>query len=83
MVHLDKHSIAYLVKNNMALECGRSCETHLAGLVNDLTGVLDNRGQADLCVIDFDKALIDVVPRHRLITCRITLGSVQLLTNGL
>ena len=63
MNHMDKHSI--LCDRQHGFRSGRSCETQLAGLVNDLAGILDNRGRIDLCIMDFSKAF-DLVPHQRL-----------------
>ena len=41
-----------------------SCETLLAGLVNDLAKTLDNCGRNDICIMDFSKAF-DFVPHQR------------------
>ena len=65
MAHFDNHAI--LNDKQHGFRRGRSCETQLAGLVNDLAQILDNRGQVDLCIMDFSKAC-DVVPRHRLLS---------------
>ena len=64
MNHMDKHSI--LCDRQHGFRSGRSCETQLAGLVNDLAGILDNRGRIDLCIMDFSKAF-DLVPHQRLL----------------
>jgi hypothetical protein len=65
MAHFDKYSI--LNDKQHGFRRGRSCETQLAGLVDDLAQVLNDRGQIDLCIMDFSKAF-DVVPHQRLLT---------------
>ena len=45
---------------------GRSCETQLGALGNDLHQIVDRRSQADLVIMDFSKAF-DTVPHHRLL----------------
>ncbi|PIK55642.1 putative RNA-directed DNA polymerase from mobile element jockey-like [Apostichopus japonicus] len=64
MTHFDKYSI--LSDKQHGFRRGRSCETQLAGLVDDLTQILENRGHVDLCIMDFSKAF-DVVPHRRLL----------------
>ena len=43
-----------------------SCDTQLAGLIQDLTDIVDGRGETDAVLIDFSKAF-DVVPHKRLV----------------
>lgn len=64
MNHLDKYSL--LCDKQHGFRSGRSCETQLAGLVDDLAEILDKRGRADLCIMDFSKAF-DMVPHQRLL----------------
>ena len=45
---------------------GRSCETQLAGLIDDLASTLDRKSQADVVILDFSKAF-DTVPHQRLL----------------
>ena len=58
--------IIYSLTTNMALDGGRSCETQLAGLVDELAKSLDNKGQTDLIILDFSKAF-DKVPHKKLL----------------
>ena len=64
MSHLEKFSL--LNDRQHGFRHGRSCETQLAGLVNDLAKILDDRGRADMCIMDFSKAF-DTVPHKRLL----------------
>ena len=64
MDHWDKYSLLCDIQHGF--RSGRSCETQLTGLVNDLAEVLDRRGRADLCIMDFSKAF-DMVPHQRLL----------------
>ena len=64
MDHLDKYSL--LCDRQHGFRSGRSCETQLAGLVNDFAEILDRRGRADICIMDFSKAF-DMVPHQRLL----------------
>ena len=63
MKHFEQHHI--LADQQHGFRKGRSCETQLSALVNDLHEILDNRGQADLVIMDFSKAF-DTVPYRRL-----------------
>ncbi|KAJ8025928.1 Exosome complex component CSL4 [Holothuria leucospilota] len=45
---------------------GRSCDTQLSALIDDLASILDNKGQADLIIMDFSKAF-DSVHHRRLL----------------
>ena len=65
MNHLEKFSL--LNNRQHGFRSGRSCETQLAGLVNDLAQILDSRSQIDLCIMDFSKAF-DMVPHQRLLS---------------
>ena len=62
--HLDIHDV--ITHHQHGFRKGRSCETQLAGLINDLAKTLDNRSQADLVILDFSKAF-DKVPHRRLL----------------
>lgn len=65
MDHMDKYNL--LCDRQHGFRSGRSCETQLSGLVNDLAMILDRKGRADLCIMDFSKAF-DMVPHQRLLT---------------
>lgn len=64
MKHFEQHGI--LADQQHGFRKGRSCETQLSALVNDLQIILDNRSQADLIIMDFSKAF-DKVPHQRLL----------------
>ncbi|XP_062899789.1 uncharacterized protein LOC134344246 [Mobula hypostoma] len=64
MGHLERFSL--LSDRQHGFRSGRSCETQLAGLVNDLAQILDANCQVDLCIMDFSKAF-DTVPHQRLL----------------
>ena len=64
MKHFEKHNI--LADQQHGFRKGRSCETQLAALVDDLHQIVDDRGQADLVIMDFSKAF-DTVPHQRLL----------------
>ena len=42
-----------------------NCETQLTTVINDWAKILDNRGQVDTFILDFEKALD--TPRHELL----------------
>ena len=54
MKHLDKHNI--LCHNQHGFRKGKSCETQLIGIVDDLASSLNNNEQTDLIFLDFSKA---------------------------
>ena len=60
----DSYNI--LTNHQHGFRRGRSCETQLAGLVDELAKSLDNKGQTDLIILDFSKAF-DKVPHKRLL----------------
>ena len=64
MNHFDQFNVLANVQHGFRR--GRSCETQLSALVNDLAKVLDDRGQVDLIIMDFSKAF-DSVPHQRLL----------------
>ena len=64
MKHFEKHNI--LADQQHGFRKGRSCETQLSALVDDIQKILDNRSQVDLIITDFRKAF-DVVPHQRLL----------------
>ena len=55
MAHLDEHK--HLSDKQHAFRKWHSCETQLATVVNDLAKILDNTGQVDTFILDFEKAL--------------------------
>ena len=60
MSHLEQYNV--LNNEQHGFRKGRSCETQLALTVNDLAKILDNKGQADVIIMDFD-----LVPHQRLL----------------
>ena len=64
MKHLEKNNI--LNDLQYGFRHGRSCETQLISLLNDLTINYDRSLQTDLIITDFAKAF-DVVPHRRLL----------------
>ena len=49
-------NINFSQTNNMHSEVAQSCETQLAVAINDWAKILDNKGQVDTFILDFEKA---------------------------
>lgn len=64
MDHIDKYKV--LSNHQHGFRQGRSCDSQLSGLIEDLAKTLDNRSQVDLVILDFSKAF-DTVPHQRLL----------------
>ena len=56
MAHLDEHKL--MSDRQHAFRKGHSCETQLTTVINDWAKILDNRGQVDTFILDFEKHLI-------------------------
>ena len=54
----------------MQLEKRHSCETQLTTVINDWAKILDNGGQVDTFILDFEKAL--VTPPHELLKSKLS-----------
>ena len=52
MAHLDEYR---LLSDSMHSEKGHSCETQLTTIINDWVKILDNGGQIDTFILDFEK----------------------------
>ena len=61
MAHLDEYKL--LSDRQHAFRKGHSCETQLATVINDWAKLLDNRGQVDTFILDFEKAF-DTTPHE-------------------
>ena len=55
MAHLDEHKLLSDIQH--AFRKWHSCETQLATVINDWAKILDNKGQVDTFILDFEKAL--------------------------
>ena len=53
MPHLDEYKL--LSDRQHAFRKGHSCETQLTTVINDWAKILDNRGQGDTFILDFEK----------------------------
>ena len=63
MAHLDEYKL--LSDRQHAFRKGHSCETQLTTVINDMAKILDNRGQVDTFILDFEKAF-DTAPHELL-----------------
>ena len=54
MAHLDEHKL--LSDKQHAFRKWHSCETQLATVINDWAKILDNKGQVDTFILNFEKA---------------------------
>ena len=54
MAHLDGYKL--LSDRQHAFSERHSCETQLTTVINDWAKILDNRGQVDTFILDFEKA---------------------------
>ena len=54
MAHLDEHKL--LSDKQHAFRVWHSCETQLTTVINDWAKILDNQGQVDPFILDFEKA---------------------------
>ena len=63
MSHLDHHQL--LSDRQHAFRKSHSCETQLATVIDDWAKILDNQGQVDTFILDFEKAFD--TPPHELL----------------
>ena len=63
MAHLDEYKL--LSDRQHAFRKGHSCETQLTTVINDWAKILDNSGQVDTFILDFQKAF-DTTPHELL-----------------
>ena len=54
MAHLEEYKL--LSDRQHAFRKGHSCETQLTTVINDWAKILDNTGQVDTFILDFEKA---------------------------
>ena len=54
MAHLDEHRL--LSEKQHAFRKWHSCETQLITVIDDWAKILDNQGQVDTFILDFEKA---------------------------
>ena len=67
MTHLDEYKL--LSERQHAFRKGHSCETQLTTVINDGAKILDNRGQVDTFILDFEKAFD--TPPHELLKSKL------------
>ena len=65
--HLDEYKL--LSDRQHAFRKGHSCETQLTTVINDWAKILDNRGQVDTFILDFEKAFD--TPPHELLKSKL------------
>ena len=53
MAHLDEHKLLSIKQH--AFRKWHSCETQLATVINDWAKILDNKGQVEAFILDFEK----------------------------
>ena len=66
-VHLDEYKL--LSDRQHAFRKGHSCETQLTTVINDWAKILDNRGQVETFILDFEKAFD--TPPHGLLKSKL------------
>ena len=67
MAHLDEYNL--LSDRQHALKNRHSCETQFTMVINDWAKRLDNRGQVDTFILDFQKAFD--TPPHELLKSKV------------
>ena len=67
MAHLDEYNL--VLDRQHVFRKGRSCETQLTTVINDGAIILDNRGQVDTFILDFEKAFD--IPPHELLKSKL------------
>ena len=67
MAHLDEYKL--LSDRQYAFRKGHSCETQLTTVINDWAKILNNRGQVDTFISDFEKAFD--TPPHELLKSKL------------
>ena len=56
MAHLYEHKLLSDKQHTCKLRKWHSCETQLTAVINDWPKILDNQGQVDTFILDFEKA---------------------------
>ena len=67
IIYLDEYKL--LSDRQHAFRKGHSCETQLTMVINDWAKILDNRGQVDTFILDFEKAFD--TPPHELLKSKL------------
>ena len=78
MAHLDEYKL--LSDRQHAFRKRHSCETQLTTVINDWAKILDNRGQVDTFILDFEKAFD--TPPHELIKSKLFSYGIGGKTSG-
>ena len=74
MAHLDEYKL--LSDRQRAFRKRHSCETQLTTAINDWAKILDNGGQVDTFILDFEKAFD--TPPHELLKSKNCLDVAQM-----
>ena len=69
MAHLDEYKL--LSDRQHAFRKGHNCETQLTTVIHDRAKILDNRGQVDTFILDFEKAFDTPPPPHELLKSKL------------
>ena len=67
MAHFEGYKL--LSDRQHAFRTRHSCETHLTTVINDWAKILDNSGQVDTFILDFEKAFDR--PPHQLLKSKL------------
>ena len=67
MTHLDEHKL--LSDRQHAFRKRHSCETQLITVIDDWAKILDDSGQVDTFILDFEKTFD--IPPHELLKCKL------------
>ena len=67
MAHFAEYKL--LSDRQLAFRKGHSCETQLSTVTNDWAKILENKGQTDTCILNFEKAFI--TPSHELLKSKL------------
>ena len=68
MSHLDEHKL--LSDRQHAFRKSHSYEIQLATVIDDWANILDNQGQVDTFILDFEKKAFDT-PQHELLKSKL------------
>ena len=76
MAHLVEYKL--FSDRQHAFRKGHGCETQLTTVINDWAKILDNRGQVDTVILDFEKACD--TPPHELLKSKLFSYGIDLQT---
>ena len=70
MAHFDEHKL--LSDKQHVFRKWHSCEIQLATVINDWAKILDNKGQVDTFILDFEKAFVTPHMNSLKVNCLVT-----------